>query len=180
RLLEELLGIDRIDSARELCVADLSGAEQSLASAEAHLQALESGHTTVLRSLQALEAPSPGSKPPSESQMRSTRDALSAAISESKQIRKASTVKERELGAQNAELAQLQRHMRQLLDERCPTCQQTVPVELRESLQTRLQALVDQIADAKDALAEENALSASMLEELEDEVVALRMKLYKM
>ena len=135
RLLERLLGIDRLDRAANLARGDLRGVETKLQLAQRAKDAAHAAYLTAsarVREIGDAIAAAPAAAP--EVAEVDYRAALQVAQEELADVRGQLSEAQREVGASLADLRAAHRRVGVCEASTCPTCEQVIPQGLRASV----------------------------------------------
>ena len=191
RLLEEVLGMDRFDEALTACRADLRQANTQRATAETEValmtERMRSAEKRLIDaqvSLQGIDA-STGTGTvvdtvPTEAKLVKLRTMQSEGIAELRKVRESQRAADGAGAVSLAQVAQIERMLKTIQAETCPTCAQPIPVELRTNLIRQSNAAAEAASFAVASAKEAVAGSEGLVKDLEDELAGLSDQISKL
>jgi DNA repair exonuclease SbcCD ATPase subunit len=180
RLLERLLGFDKLDDAADAARADLRKLEQRLSIAEVDTRNVESHHwaaTSKLRqATDALAALGEVTVAPSdtESRLATLRKKLALADEEMRDANAELATCRDALATTKAEADAAVRRARLAANSDCPTCEQPIPATLKQRLLLEEAAAKEAVQRAAANLTQRQSALVETLRELEAEVQTIR------
>ena len=177
RVLEDLLGIWRIDEARTHAKADYDAAKEKIRVAEAHLSALQRGRETSQRTLQLLQPPPEPPEMPAKEELTKLADQAKAAVAESERITEQRDALSRQLFADRRKIQELRK---QSADEICPTCGQTVSHEISADVKKRTEREIHKLEKAVKSTQLQVSEWDDMLEEAAEEMAVLKKRHHRL
>lgn len=176
RLLERLLGIDRLDQAAAAALADLRQtdarvrlAEQAVTSAEREADAAVT-RVDEIRAAQAAAAPEPASPAPAVDHRLALRVAQDELADVQEQQRATAAVVANLRARANEAAARAAR----CAADACPTCEQAIPTALRDTLASEAATAKADAVKAASAADQQGASLAATARELSKEIEELR------
>ncbi len=180
RLLEGVLGLDRFDPALKACRAELSAALRRQQSEQAALQLAEQAAEFSSARLADARASLAGLAPTSVANVEERTQRLDSMIAAAAAELREAEVKLRDLasvgGDARAEARQQRAALDRLAGDICPTCQRSIPDELRDRLANQASWLEGKARSAELAAEGERADLRATIDDLAPEVTTLREK----
>jgi DNA repair exonuclease SbcCD ATPase subunit len=180
RLLEDLLGIERIDDAYKAAGVDLREAEIRLTEADAHLRALLRGRDATKMALDALDIPGTVPAAPDPQRLQTARQQLSQAQADLSSIMQEQVKQGRRTALANAKLERLKSDARKLHRETCPTCGQKIPHSVKVEIAAECEAAAKTAQEADTLVRVEAANQNDAQEELVEEVRVLNRRVIEL
>lgn len=175
RLLEAILGLERFDGALKACRKALDLAERGQQAQESLVarlrQALDAQERRLAEAKEGLQSlpttPEEGRKASPE-KLAAFGQQIQALETELAVIRRALRETDRAGAEQDARAAELERRVRALKGDLCPTCDQKIPAALRRRLEQAIQEVREQAEQARALARKEVASAEEQAEELEE------------
>lgn len=182
RLLEGVLGIDRFDTALDACRADMKKEQAFLArmvsdvgNIQASVATAEKWREDATRGLASLVvAPAPD-----ESRLPRAQKLMEAVMVEHSSVLRDIDACSARGGGSAAEIRELERKSHMLSGGQCPTCEQLIPVDLRDRIGTRLSQVRVEAARQSERIQMETAEFRERANEFAEDIASLREKIQR-
>jgi DNA repair exonuclease SbcCD ATPase subunit len=177
RLLERLLGIDRLDAAANTARLDLRSAEQRVALAQSeaanatsHVVAATTRMQQAVDGLKALNDSAATAKSATPEEIAKEVKRLKLAQLEQTEARAEMDAMTRIAAEAQAELSQAERRARLAAQSACPTCEQDIPETLKQELLGEVERLREESKKACDTANKRQEFIREQLKELSEEI----------